>query len=129
MNPMRATWLRPRWLFSRRAANALLWTVLIVAAAVAANIAGIYLVGSVAGWERWLAAAAGYFLVWRLCLYGATAYGWIWMRRRLLAREDQSGTDRQARRRLVRSEIAGVVAIVALEASLWMQAGRGGFGP
>ena len=40
------------------------------AVAVCANIVGIYLVGSVAGWERWLAAAAGYFLVWRLCLYG-----------------------------------------------------------
>jgi len=89
----------------------------IVAAAVGANIVGIYLVGSVTGWERWLAAAAGYFLVWRLCLYGATAYGWVWMRRRLLARED----DAQARRRLVRSEIAGVIAIVVLEASLLMQ--------
>ena len=117
MSPMRAAWLRPRWLFSRRVAKALLWTVVLAAVAVCANIVGIYLVGSVAGWERWLAAAAGYFLVWRLCLYGATAYGWVWMRRRLLARED----DAQARRRLVRSEIAGVVAIVALEASLLMQ--------
>ncbi|HEQ1972354.1 TPA: hypothetical protein VEO05_006428, partial [Pseudomonas aeruginosa] len=99
------------------AAKALLWTMVLAAVAVGANIVGIYLVGSVAGWERWLAAAAGYFLVWRLCLYGATAYGWVWMRRRLLARED----DAQARRRLVRSEIAGVVAIVALEASLLMQ--------
>ena len=75
MSPMRAAWLRPRWLFSRRAAKALLWTVVLAAVAVCANIVGIYLVGSVAGWERWLAAAAGYFLVWRLCLYGATAYG------------------------------------------------------
>ena len=81
MSPMRATWLHPRWLFSRRAAKALLWTVVLVAAAV----------------------------------------GWIWMRRRLLAREDQNGADRQARRRLVRSEIAGVVAIMVLEASLLMQ--------
>ncbi|WP_175854870.1 hypothetical protein [Burkholderia anthina] len=117
MSPMRATWLRPRWLFGRRAAKALLWTVVLAAAAVGANIVGIYLVGSVADWERWLAAASGYFLVWRLCLYGATAYGWMWMRRRLLARE----ADAHARRRLVRSEIAGVVAIVALEASLLMQ--------
>lgn len=114
---MNAAWLRPRWLFSRRAAKALLLAVVIIAAAVGANLVGIYLVGSVAGWERWLAAAAGYFLVWRLCLYGATVYGWVWMRRRLLAREE----DAQARRRLVRSEIAGVVAIVALEASLLMQ--------
>ena len=121
MSPMRATWLHPRWLFSRRAAKALLWTVVLVAAAVGANVVGIYLVGSVASWEQWLAAAAGYFLVWRLCLYGATAYGWVWMRRRLLAREDQNGADRQARRRLVRSEIAGVVAIMVLEASLLMQ--------
>ncbi|SAI68999.1 Uncharacterised protein [Bordetella ansorpii] len=118
---MSATWLRPRWLFSRRAAKTLVWTVAIIATAVGANLAGIYLVGSVAGWERWLAAAAGYFLVWRLCLYVATAYGWVWMRRRLLAREAQNGTDRQARRRLVRSEIAGVIAIVALEASLLVQ--------
>ena len=118
MNPSRASWLRPRWLFNRRAMKALLWTVLLVAAAVGANIVGIYLVGSVANWERWLAATAGYFLVWRMCLYGATAYGWVWMRRRLLARE---GDDAQARRRLVRSEIAGGVAIVALEISLLMQ--------
>ncbi len=117
MSRMRATWLRPRRRLSRRAAKALLWTVVLVGAAVGANIVGIYLVGSLANWERWLAAASGYFLVWRLCLYGATACGWVWMRRRLLARE----ADAHARRRLVRSEIAGVVAIVALEASLWMQ--------
>ena len=43
------------------------------------------------------------------------------MRRRLLAREDQNGADGKARRRLVRSEFAGVIAIVALEASLLMQ--------
>ncbi|VFR36087.1 FIG00958347: hypothetical protein [plant metagenome] len=121
MSAVRMTWRPLRWLFSRRAAKALLWTVAIVAAAVGANIAGIYLVGSVAGWERWLAASAGYFFIWRLCLYGATAYGWVWMRRRLLAREDQDGKDGQARRRLMRSEIAGVVAIVVLEASLLMQ--------
>ncbi|OZI62772.1 hypothetical protein [Bordetella genomosp. 11] len=121
MSPLRASGLRPRQLFSRRAAKALLWTVVIVAAVVGVNIAGIYLVGSVAGWERWLAATAGYFLVWRLCLYGATAYGWAWMRRRLLAREADPTAVQQARRRLLRSEVAGIVAIVALETSLLMQ--------
>ena len=75
MNPPRASWLRPRWLLNQRAAKALLWTVVLVAAAVGANIVGIYLVGSVAGWERWLAATASYFLVWRLCLYGAAGSG------------------------------------------------------
>ena len=121
MSAARMTWRPLRWLFSRRAAKALLWVVVLVAAAVGANIVGIYLVGSVAGWERWLAASAGYFFIWRLCLYGATAYGWVWMRRQLLAREDQDRADGQARRRLMRSEIAGVVAIVVLEASLLMQ--------
>ena len=118
MNLPRPSWLRPRWLLSRRAAKALLWAVVLVAAAVGANVVGIYLVGSVANWELWLTATAGYFLVWRLCLYGATVYGWVWMRRRLLAHEDNV----QARRRLIRAEVAGVVAIVALEASLLMQA-------
>lgn len=118
MSPARMTWRPLRWLFSRRAAKVLLWLVMVLAAAVGANVAGIYLIDSVAGWERWLAAAAGYFFVWRLCLYGTTAYGWMWMRRRLLAREN----DAQARRRLVRTEVAGVVAIAALEASLLMQA-------
>jgi hypothetical protein len=111
-----------RWLFNRRAAKALLWTVVLVAAAVGANVVGIYLVGSVARLGAVAGGqAAGYFLVWRLCLYGATAYGWVWMRRRLLAREAQRG-EIGRRRRLLRSEIAGVVAIVALEASLLMQA-------
>lgn len=115
---MNAGWLQPRWLFNRRVARVLLWTLLLVALAMAANIAGLYLVGSIAGWERWLADAAGYFLLWRLCLYGATVYGWVWMRRRLLAREP----DVSARRRLLRTEIAGLIAIIALEASLLMLA-------
>jgi len=114
---MSAAWLRPRWLSGRRVAMMLLRTVLIAAATVAANVAGIVLLGSVAGWERWLAATTGYFLVWRLCLYGATVCGWVWMRRRLLARE----ADARARRRLIRAEVAGVVAIVALEASLLLR--------
>lgn len=126
MSAARMSW-RPgraglRWLFSRRGAKALVWAVLVLACAVGANIAGIYLVGSIAGWERWLAAASGYFLVWRLCLYGATAYGWVWMRRRLLAREANgemgSKAEHQARRRLIRAEVAGVAAIAILEASL-----------
>ena len=118
MSAARMTWRPLRWLFSRRAAKALLWAVVLVAAAVGANIVGIYLVGSVAGWERWLAAASGYFFVWRLCLYGATAYGWVWMRRRASVLSSRASS----RRRLIRAEVAGIVAIVALEASLLMQA-------
>lgn len=113
-----STWLRPRWLLSGRLAKALLWTVLLLTLALAANVAGIYLIGSVAGWEQWLAQASGYFLVWRLCLYGVTAYGWLWMRRRLLAREPGE----QARHRLARTEVAGAAAIAALEISLFLRA-------
>ncbi len=114
---MNAGWFKARWLVSRRAARVLLWTVLLLAVAVAANVAGIYVIGSIAGWEQWLAEASGFFLLWRLCLYGATAYGWVWMRRRLLARQ----SDPQTRRRLLRTEVAAVLALVALECSLLMQ--------
>jgi len=112
---MNAAWLR--WLFNWRTAKALLWTALLLAGAVAANIAGIYFIGSVSGWEQWLAETSGFFLLWRLCLYGATAYGWVWMRRRLLARQ----SDAHTRRRLRRTEIAGGLALVALECSLLVQ--------
>ena len=107
----------PALAFQPARGKTLLLAVVIIAAAVGANLVGIYLVGSVAGWERWLAASAGYFLVWRLCLYGATVYGWSGCAAGCWPGEE----DAQARRRLVRSEIAGVVAIVALEASLLMQ--------
>jgi len=109
--------LRPRWLFNRNVGKALLWTVLVLALAVAANVLGIYLLGSIDDWQHWLNAAAGVFLVWRLCLYAATIYGWRWMRRRLLARENSV----EAKRRLVRSEVAAVIAVAALEISLMVQ--------
>jgi hypothetical protein len=115
---MRVSWLRFGWLFNRRVARALLWTLLLLALAVVANVAGIYLVGSVDGWQHWMAQASGYFLIWRLCLYGATVYGWRWMRQRLLAREP----DLQAKHRLIRVEVAGIIAIAALEISLLLQA-------
>lgn len=105
------------WLLNRRVVATLLWTVLLLAAAVAANLVGIYLLGSIDGWEHWLSDTADYFLLWRIGLYTATTYGWLWMRRRLLARESSS----EARQRLVRTEIAGVAAIIALESSLLMQ--------
>jgi len=114
---MSMNWLRLGWLFNRRVARALLWTLLCLVLAVAANVAGIYLIGSVDGWQQSMAQASGYFFVWRLCLYAATVYGWLWMRRRLLAREP----DAQARRRLIRTEIAGATAIAALEISLLFQ--------
>jgi hypothetical protein len=115
----RLAWLRLPWLFNRRVGVALLWTLLVAAAAVAVNIAGIHVVGGVEGWQHWLQAHAGHFFVWRLCLYGATAYGWWRMRRRLLRREPS----RETHQRLLRTEIAAVIAVVALEASQLLRHG------
>jgi hypothetical protein len=103
----------PRQLFNARLGWALLWTLLVVSTAVAINLAGIRLVGSLNGWSHWLRARAGYFLVWRLCLYAATGCGWWWMRRRLRRREPSQ----EDHHRLLRTEIAAVVCIVLLEAS------------
>lgn len=115
----RLAWLRPPWLFNRRVGVALLWTLLVVAAAVAVNIAGIHVVGSIEGWQHWLQVHAGHLFAWRLCLYGATAYGWWWMRRRLLRREPS----RETHQRLLRTETAAVIAVVALEASQLLRHG------
>ena len=123
----------PALVFSRRAAKALLLAVVIIAAAVGANIVGIYLVGSVAGWERWLAASAGYFLVWRLCLYGATVYGWsgcaagCWPARKTRKRGDAPGAQRDRRRRRHRgagsqpadAELKGSRAMTLLRPTTW----------
>jgi hypothetical protein len=75
--------------------------------------------GGIDGWRQWMDAHAGWFLVWRLLLYAVTVYGWLWMRRRLHAREPEGG----ARQRLLRVEVAAVLAVVALEVSQFMQAG------
>ncbi|HBO3145809.1 MULTISPECIES: hypothetical protein [Pseudomonas aeruginosa group] len=103
----------------RRAGLALLSALLVLLAAVAANVIGIHLAGGIDDWQAWLTAHSTYFLTWRLLLYAGTAYGWIWMRRRVLAREPDAGT----RRRLLRAELAAVVAVAALELSPYLQAG------
>ena len=115
-------WLRPTWLLNRRVASGLLrtllWVLLVACVAVGVNIAGIHVVGSVEGWQRWLKANRGYFLAWRLLLYAATAYGWWWMRRCLLEREPSA----EAHHRLRRVEIAAVITLALLEASQVLRA-------
>ncbi|POE08557.1 hypothetical protein BV921_15110 [Pectobacterium odoriferum] len=114
---MSLAWLRSHRLFRWRIARVLLWTVLLLVITVTANVLGIYFAGSIAGWEHWLADAASYFLLWRVCLYGATVYGWLWMRRRLLLRD----TSPDARLRLIRAEVSGIAALLVLEFSLLVQ--------
>ncbi|VFR32001.1 hypothetical protein ANK1_4054 [plant metagenome] len=105
--------------YGSRLLTALLLLVAVLVLAIAVNVIGIRIAGSIEGWERWMEAHAGFFLVWRLLLYGGTAWGWIWMRRRLRAREPDSTTAQ----RLLRLEIAAVVALLILEGSLLMQPG------
>ncbi|MBB0025235.1 MULTISPECIES: hypothetical protein [Burkholderiaceae] len=112
------TWLLPAWLFNRRVGVGLLWVVLVIGVAVGANVAGIHIIGSIDGWQHWLAAHRGYFFVWRLLLYAATGYGWWWMRRRLREREPSV----EARQRLLRVEVAALITLVLLEGSHWLQA-------
>ena len=103
----------------RSLARALVWSAALISLVILINAAGIHLAGSIRAWEEWMAGASSYFLIWRLCLYGLTVLGWLWMRRRLLARERSA----QACRRLLRTEMAAVAAIVALEGSRLWQAG------
>ena len=91
-----------------------LWILLIAVAAAAINAAGIRLVGGVGAWEQWLAQHEVHSLVWRLMLYGATGYGWWWMRARLLLREPGVAT----RVRLLRVEVAAVLTVVILEGAV-----------
>ena len=107
-----------RWLSSRRAILVLVWAVSLLIAATAVNVVGIRIAGGIDSWQAWMAAQSGAFLAWRLMLYAATAWGWLWMRRRLRTREPQ----RAAGQRLLRAEVAAIVAVIVLEASLLMQA-------
>lgn len=108
---------RHHWL--RRAGLTLLWVVLLLVATVTANVVGIHLAGGIEGWQQWLTEHSGHFLAWRLVLYAGTTWGWCWMRRRILAREPEAGT----RQRLLRAEIAAVIAVAALEISQFVQGG------
>jgi hypothetical protein len=105
--------MRPAWLFNRSLGRALFWAAFVVLVAAGINLVGISIVGDVSAWGRWLDDHAGYFLIWRLCLYGAVCYGWLRMRRRL-------SQDADTRQRLIRAEIGAVVAVLLLEVSVWL---------
>ena len=75
------------------------------------HVVGIRLVGGIVAWQRWLHVHAWLFDAWRLGLYAVLVRGWWWMRTRVRQREPSSA----ARRRLVRAEIAAVLAIALTE--------------
>lgn len=84
-------------------------TLLIVAIAIVFNLFGIYLTGSLESWIAWLAGSYWYFFAWRVVVYVAVVLGWVWMRKRIFAREPDS------RRRINRAEIAFAATIVLME--------------
>jgi hypothetical protein len=104
--------------FSRRLWVTLACILLVVFVATAINVLGIRAMGSIGGWESWLEQHRLYFLAWRLCMYGATAYGWWWMRKRVLLREPDADT----KTRFHRVEAAAVIVVLALETTSWLQA-------
>jgi len=105
-----------RRLFNRRLAEALLWALLITLVAVAINLIGIHVLGTVTSWNHWLKNHRGYLLAWRLCLYGATAYGWWRMRQRMVG----FGSNAEALR-WNRTEIAAVLTVLASEGAAFLQ--------
>jgi hypothetical protein len=95
---------------------ALGWTCLVAALAAMVNVVGIHVVGSVAGWQRWLRVHEGWFITWRLALYSATAWAWWRMRTRLKLQASTA----EARGRLRRAEVAAVFVVVLIEALRWL---------
>ncbi|CAJ5352395.1 Uncharacterised protein [Burkholderia pseudomallei] len=79
--------------------------------AILMHVVGARVVGSVVAWQRWLHAHAWMFGLWRLVLYAAIARGWWWMRMRVRQRDASP----EARRQLMRAEIAAVLAIALTE--------------
>ena len=99
----------PRWL--RRKGVLLAWGILLLAVIAVINAIDLRLVGSAMTWQAWLTTHSSYFLAWRILLYATTARGWLWMRKRVLAREP----DPAPRLQLLCTEFAAVAALTALE--------------
>lgn len=91
--------------------RALLGTLLLLLVGAAINVIGIRVVGDITGWSLWLKAHGSLFLLWRLGVYGLTAYYWWRMRERMCQREPG------AESRLRRVEIAAVLTILTFEAA------------
>ena len=113
---MSRRWIRS-WLFNRRVGCASLWASVLIGVCVVINLVGIHLLGGIGQWERWMAAHAGHFLAWRAGLYAALSVAWIRLRRKVVAVDAPI----HAQVRLLRAEIAAVIAIVVLESTVLLR--------
>lgn len=102
---------------NRSVCRTLLWILAVLAVAAAINGIGIRIVGDVARWNRWLKEHAAWFVAWRLCVYGATTYGWWRLRERLCRREPGP----EIASRLRRMEIAAMITVLAVEGAVYLQ--------
>lgn len=97
----------------------------LIVAAVATVVVAVYLLilrahelANPARWHLWYRHAWLLLLFWRLCLYAATIYGWVILRRR----RGETGLSREAQIRLTKTEIAALLALISVEAaSLYAQ--------
>ncbi len=92
-----------------------LWMAVIVAI----HIIGIRQLGSLAAWNDWVAHHGWYARAWRLCVYGAVAYGLWWRRQRLLGRDNSP----DMRRALLRTNLAAFALIAFGEFQATMRQG------
>jgi hypothetical protein len=93
---------------------AILLTALSVIAVI--NHIGVRVTGDVWAWRQWMQAHAVHFFIWRLFLYGATASGWFWVRRRKLQRFPTKEMNQQ----MLRTEIFIIAFIAIFEIHKWL---------
>ena len=109
------------WLLNKGVLRGLLWFTCVVLVGLAVNMVGVGITGDIEQWRDWLIRYAPVFLLWRLMLYVTLIYGWLWMRKRLIAREESAGQNKkQVQQRLLVSEICAVATIVVMEVSNWV---------
>lgn len=106
------------WLFNKQVAWGLFWLILMILIALGVCMVGVRIAGDIEQWENWLIRYALVFLLWRMVLYAGLIYGWVWMRKRVIAREAGNGSDQtQIKRRLLVCEVCAIVVMLMMEVS------------
>lgn len=83
------------------------------------NMIGIQIAGTVENWQHYLTVHSHYFLVWRVILYSLVIIGWLFVKKRLIARELSQDKPSMIsfKQRILRIELATAIAFIALEVS------------
>ena len=107
------------WLFSRSLILFLISLFGLMMVAFFINMIGISITGTVENWQHYLTKNAHYFFVWRLTVYGLVIVGWLWAKKRLIAREyaQDKPSMNSFKQRILRIELSTAIAFIALEVS------------